>query len=447
MTLSLRARVIVAMLLAVCAAPLVVAATVISINSSNAGMWRMSPEEVARCEADPARWSQAAADIAQVWAYDEAGRSTNPAAPALAAELVTSAREQGWASTNVGTRRVELRRVAPSGPCAIMMVSISPPVHIEDRFAYSLAAGVAVAFVLVVALAIQLVVQPLLTRIARIRAAAAAVGAPAFLADADPLRDDLGEISRVLDASHARITANEAELRARQRALERHLAEIAHDLRTPLASLLLAVQEIAPFAGATGRGAVGRALDDAEYVNALVDNLHQGALLREGLESRTGRTPLGEVCERLGVRFRALGALRQVEVACSVPDAPVLVDGNPALAERAVANLVHNAVRHGREGGHVALLLERTVDGFELQVVDDGPGLRPEDLATLQSATFLTETARRRGGGLGVAITNEVCRRLGWTIRFEPGEEGGLCVTIRGPVVDATAGRSANAPS
>lgn len=433
MNLSLRARILLAVVVAVVVADGVVLIAIrTALETGNLRRWSLPAADLAACEADPARWSQRMADVAQGWAYDVEGRSANPAAPPLDPAMLAATLADGSAETSAGTARLEALRVAEAGPCAIVTVRFEPPVHFEERGLVGLLGGVGAALLVVVGVAIAIVLQPLLERIHRIRNAAAAVGTDAFQPGADALPDDLGEISRVLDASHARIARNEAELVARHRALERHLAEIAHDLRTPLASLLLAVQELAAAIPGLARAPVSRALDDAEYVNALVDNLHQGTRLREGLETGAGTVDLADLVERLGVRFAALGRHRDVEVAASRPDGPLVVPGNPALAERAVANLVHNAVRHGRAGGHVAILLDRVGAGFELTVVDDGPGLRPDDLASLQNTTFLLEEARRRGGGLGVAITNGVCARLGWSIRYEAPEDGGLRVTIRG---------------
>lgn len=275
-----------------------------------------------------------------------------------------------------------------------------------------------------------IVLQPLLARIARLSRAAEGVGSAGFTPADDDVRDALGAIAKVLDRSRARIRRNEMELLARQVALERHLAEIAHDLRTPLASLLLAVQEIAPVAP-PGDPAIRRALDRvrqrARRQPASGDPAATWARLG-------GEQPLDvrEIVERLEARFRALGLLRGVEVAASVPDEPVLARGVPALAERAVANLLHNAVRHGREGGHVAIVLETAGATFELSIVDDSPGLRDGELADLREATFRSDGARPRSAGLGLAITLETARQFGWELRFEASVPQGLRVVVSG---------------
>ena len=111
---------------------------------------------------------------------------------------------------------------------------------------------------------------------------------------------------------------------------------------------------------------------------------------------------------------------------------------DPFIAERALSNIVHNAVTHGERGGNVAVVLEVIEDQFELMVSDDGPGVPPEDLSMLAERTFRSDEARQRdvpGQGLGLAITHEIARRSGWTLAFACVEPRGLQVTLTGPVV------------
>jgi signal transduction histidine kinase len=436
MRLSLRTRVVVAMVISAVLAVVILVVTVRTLvppGELSRSPWDWAPADRAMCEADPEGWKAAVADVVVAFAYDPEGVSRNPAAPRLEPALLDAVRTEGIGAVDVGDTRVEARRMAAAGPCAILRVQFRAPAGLRTAIQGSIVVGAGLALVQVVGLAIFFVLQPLLRRIERLRVAATGVGSAEFAPALDDVGDALTAISTVLEVSNTRILANEAALHARQRTLERHLAEIAHDMRTPLASLLLAVQEAAvDVKGEAARKALRRALDDAESVNALVDNLHQGTRLRESLETGEGRANLVEIVERLGARFRALGQHRGVEVDAAVPEEPVWVRGSPALAERAVANLVHNAVRHGKEGGHVAIVLERTAEDFELVVVDDGPGLRPDDLADLGAATFLSDPARRRGGGLGVAITNEAARRFGWAITYAAEAPNGLRVTIRG---------------
>ena len=119
-------------------------------------------------------------------------------------------------------------------------------------------------------------------------------------------------------------------------------------------------------------------------------------------------------------------------MAVAHPEQPTPVRCSPAFAERALANLIHNAIDHGSEGGNVAVLLESSGGRFSLAVMDDGPGVPDAQLADLSAATFRTDMARQRSTGLGLAITNEVARRAGWTIRYSRMEPTGLRVHIEG---------------
>ena len=130
--------------------------------------------------------------------------------------------------------------------------------------------------------------------------------------------------------------------------------------------------------------------------------------------------------------------VEEIEVHGGRPDAPVIVRCNPAMAEQALANLVHNAVAHGEPGGHVAVLLASEAGRFTLTVVDDGPGVAPVDLPRLGERTFRGDEARRRdprGSGLGLAISGEVCRRAGWTLGLTAELPRGLRATITGPTL------------
>lgn len=395
--------------------------------------WEIPEEEIDQCEDDPEHWQIGIVDRISGYAYDLMGSSSNPEAPPLEPELLARVADGGYAFGEGPRGRISVHRVRPGGPCAVVRVEFSPPRAVLRGMFISVLVATLFTMLLAAWASYRFTVLPLVRRIHRIRDAARGVGSDAYRPPGDPVKDALAEISKVLDRSNARILEDREELVRRHEALEKHLAEIAHDLRTPLASLLLAVEEVSDEVdGEEAREAVARAIGDAAYVSDLIDNLHQATRLRQGLNAAEGEVDLCEVVERLGIRFRAIARHEGIEVAASIPDDPVPARCSPALAERAIANLVHNAVVHNEKGGHVAVVLEGG-PRFTLTVLDDGRGLPDEEMADLQERTFRADDARQRGPGLGLAITNEVARRVGWEIRYESVEPRGLKVTIEGP--------------
>jgi len=288
------------------------------------------------------------------------------------------------------------------------------------------------------------VIRPVVRRLSGLRANAQRVGDEgSYLGKFDEAGDDIGLISVSLDIANSRILRDAATLEARRVALEQHLANVAHDLRTPMASLHLVLEDLHRHIETDdGKVNLSRAIEDTTYLMVLTENLHMASKLSDGMEIRPSNVEvdLSELVERVAFRFKLLGRGRGIQVASARPDQPVLVNCDPHGAERALGNIVHNAVVYGRENGNVAVVLEVDGDEFELRVSDDGPGVEPEELTLLSDRTFRSDDARQRdsrGNGLGLTITHEIARRAGWRLSFDILEPSGLEVTLRGKLSSA----------
>jgi signal transduction histidine kinase len=386
------------------------------------------------CANEPASFGRGEEGLS-MYGYDRNGRSAHPDAPTIEVELLERALETGeMAAREADGKLTAVLPQGADGSCAVLRVSFGRLAWIARTKLFGvLAVSTLGGMVLAAAGTFLLVVLPLRRRIESLARSAGGVGTEAFTSQ--PVSpDSLGTIADVLTQTHRRVIESQDALEQRNRALEDHLAGIAHDLRTPLASLQLALESLDESAEAS------RALGDAVYLSSLVENLHQGARLRHALDVTAGRVELGDLVRRLERRFAVVGRHAGVEVAASVPEGEVWTACTPALAERAIANLVQNAVEHNDVTGHVAVTLETTEDGtFSLLVADDGPGLPESTLASLSAPTFLTEAARRRGPGLGMLITAEVARRAGWSVVHESLEPRGLRVTLTGALTRAQA--------
>ncbi len=393
----------------------------------------------AACEAAPDSWGWASGDMS-FFAYDRAGRSANPEAPPVEGGLLRQAVGEGEVAVERSANRIVF--VVPhaaDGPCAVIRVttsSLEPAV--APRLLGILTVAVVVAMIFAVFGTFWLLVRPLRSRIEGLAVAARSVGSESF-AEQPGGSDALAKIADVLARSHGRIVEAQDALEERNRALEQHLAGIAHDLRTPLSSMHLALEALATQSTGEVQREARRALADAVYLSSMVENLHEATRLRHEVDITSDSVELSDLVRRLEKRFAIVGRYAGVEVAASMPEEEVWVACRPALAERAVANVVQNAVEHNSEPGHVAVTLSLIDSGrrFELLIADDGPGLPDKTMASLQNETFLVDDARPRGPGMGMLITTEVAKRAGWSVSYEALDPTGLQVRLEGPVMES----------
>ncbi|MCK6524123.1 HAMP domain-containing histidine kinase [Myxococcota bacterium] len=394
-------------------------------------------EARAECAADPAGW-RLSGPAWDAWAVSEAGTTPNPDAPALTA--TTRVELALFGSSGRLVRRWEgygqLVRPFGEGDCAYVLyrwrASQAPLSQFTLRVLF---VGLGLSLILGGLIAAY-IFRPLAVGVDRLVNAAGRVGTPDF---SSPVVDaTLRPVGAVLEEAHRRALDEQAQARALNETLERHLDEVAHDLRTPLASLQLRLDALRR---APEPELLAAAAADVTYMVQLVGNLHQSARLDRGA-ARPSPVELGAVMERVAERFAALGARRGVSVMGNSPSEALYALCDEDAVEQALSNLVHNSIHHrapGEEGGNVALTLERIGGEFTLRVADDGPGLPPGRV----SALFEAPAHRARvGEGLGLSIVAAVAARFGWTLGFEPLSPQGLEVTLRGPLIREEEGAS-----
>ena len=404
------------------------------------------------CEAGPARWfKRMMADGEKVFAYDFAtGQSLNPEAPPLDSDLYEQLKT-GDRVALVGTNLTPViarfaQRVADSGPCSVIQSGFKELPDVREQVKSSVLVAAFFAVFVIVGVLMLFFVRPVVQRLHSLADAARHVGEEeGYVSANDNLWDEIGDLSKVLDSAHKRMRSDAIALERRRVALEHHLANVAHDLRTPMASMHLGLQGLREHLDEHGRGMLQRVLSDSVYLQGLTDNLHMASKLSDGMDPVAGdpRVDLADLVDRIALRFSLLGKTANVAVVGARPDDSIWVCCDPFMAERAFSNIVHNAVTYAEDNGNIAIVLEREEAGrFSLMISDDGPGVPPAELPRLAERTFRSDEARKRdprGGGLGLAITNEICQRAGWTLTFEPVEPRGLGVRIEGTLVGAPA--------
>lgn len=244
--------------------------------------------------------------------------------------------------------------------------------------------------------------------------------------------DEIGELSRAFDAASEALRDEVAARVAREEALRTFVADTAHDVRTPLTVLR---GHLTALEGGHDPEALSHALVETHYLADLLDNLAAHARMEAPTETTT--IDLGDLVERVAARHRPLARRRGLALEHGVPEAPVLVRGELTLVERALSNLVDNAVRHHDEGGHVAVTLDVEDGRFQLVVQDDGPGLPARVRERLLQARAERDPVRGRdtpGSGRGMGIVVAIVARHRWRLSLDDADGGGLIATIEGVV-------------
>lgn len=247
-----------------------------------------------------------------------------------------------------------------------------------------------------------------------------------------PATGELGELATSFNEMAAKLGTTE------QRRLDL-IGDVAHELRTPIASVRGYVEGLEAGVFEPGQEA-WRVLDEqTARLARLVDDLAtlwraESHDLRFELETLDGPTVVTEALER----NRPLATARSVTLDLG-PVAAVSVRADRTRLGQALDNLVGNAIRYAPEGGHVELALAEEGARAAISVQDDGPGLTPVQAARVFERFYRADPSRSRhagGSGLGLTITKSLVEAMGGTISLASAGQGhGTTFTVSLPRV------------
>ncbi len=212
-------------------------------------------------------------------------------------------------------------------------------------------------------------------------------------------------------------------------------ADASHELRTPLTVIRSSVEHLARHRDRP-IGESSEALDDIDaevtHLASLVDDL---LLLAR---SDSGAVPMDSSTVDLGdVAFDAASVLgRSAEargVTVTVDPEPAMVSGDSARLRQLVMILVDNAIRHSPRQGKVGVTVRSSGSIASIEVVDDGPGVRPEDMPHVFDRFWRAPGAPTGGTGLGLAIAKWIVDRHGGRVGIANRTEGGAVFRVELP--------------
>ncbi len=230
---------------------------------------------------------------------------------------------------------------------------------------------------------------------------------------------------------------------ARVSAMDEMGAALAHELNQPLTALMLYLQAVTRTVNKQGASAplsdqVGGILDKAVREAERAGNIIQR--MRHFIEKRDPQRRLVDLLPLIedAVELTLLGSKRGFRVVREIyPDLPkVMVDA--VQIQQIVVNLVRNALEavKDQEGPEVHLIARPVSDGVVVAVQDNGPGISKEAIPSLFRAF---STSKRRGLGLGLAISRTIAQNHGGDLTVDPGGNGrGACFTLHLPLPTET---------
>ena len=213
----------------------------------------------------------------------------------------------------------------------------------------------------------------------------------------------------------------------------RFVADVAHELRTPLAALVAEasiLRENLDWLPEGSRRAGELLVSDVGRLRSLVDDLMEVSRFDAHAE-QIAVEPVD-----LGRLVRAITTSHLPEAALALPEAPFIVETDPRRFDRILSNLLDNAHEHA-PGAPVVVALSTDIAAGEIvvAVTDRGPGVPPDRLARIFERFYKADPSRHGGSsGLGLAIAAEHAALLGGYLTASNLVEGGLRMELRLPV-------------
>ncbi len=203
------------------------------------------------------------------------------------------------------------------------------------------------------------------------------------------------------------------QIRSAEEGRRQLIAQIAHDLKTPLASLQGYLETwLLQHPGSGDRQHIEVALRNGRQLHRLVDQLLELARLEARQESLSLEpVAVAELAHDVTTRFALEAEQRGVRLVVDAPAQGALVHADIAKLERVFANLVENALRHTDRGGEVRLSVAESEDGVSVEVRDTGVGISSEHLPHIFEPRYRGSTAHSDAGahlGLGLAIVQRL---------------------------------------
>ncbi|MFH1150419.1 MAG: ATP-binding protein [Actinomycetota bacterium] len=253
---------------------------------------------------------------------------------------------------------------------------------------------------------------------------------------------DLAELSHSFDRMADRIERSMTELSKLDELKSDFVANVSHDLKTPLTAIRGLSETLLD--GALDDGAVNREFvmdiaSEAERLLVMVNNLLNLARLEAGaLEVNTEPVDAGALVEEIALRLAPLAHKRAIAVSVRVDEAAPRALVDRSMLDQAITNVLDNAIKYSPAAGEVRVTVSSdmtsTDGGMLVDVSDQGPGIPAEEMEHIFERFYRGGTeGPRTGSGIGLAIARRNMEAMGGDVRIASSSEKGTTVRITFP--------------
>lgn len=226
-----------------------------------------------------------------------------------------------------------------------------------------------------------------------------------------------------------------ADFRKQEIASKKMLANISHDIKTPL-TVILGYLEIMRLRNSEDE-ALQKVETKAKQVMDLIDQFFTLAKLESGDKNiEMVQVNINELCRENVLGYYELLVQKDYAVDIIIPEQHIFVQGDRESVSRILGNLLSNAIRYGSDGKYIGLFLREELDFVCIDVVDKGKGIEKQFAASVFERLYTMEDSRNRsiqGNGLGLTIARNLARQMGGDIllQSEPGVRTVFTVKLR----------------